>query len=187
MQSRPAPDAPIPDPDVRAALARVEVESNLGDPDDADTPWLADERCDPVRAVRLAAAAIIAELGNAEWPETVAISVLFGSDAEIARMNGDWRGKPAPTNVLSWPAAEVRPPTAPPPFWGDLAFAHGVASREAHERGEGLKTYLPVLGVHGLLHCLGYDHEADDEAEAMERLEARILVRLGLPDPYADT
>ena len=50
--------------------------------------------------------------------------------------------------------------------------------------GRPLDAHLAHLLAHGLLHLLGHDHEAEDEAETMERLEADILGRLGWPDPY---
>ena len=137
-----------------------------------------------VGAVRVSAAAVGAHLGI---NVPISFGTMFGTDGEIAALNGDWRAKPTPTNVLSWPAESITPNDPPPPYWGDLAFAQGVVERETLERGETVERYLCVLAVHGLLHCLGYDHETDAEAEEMERLEALVLSRLGLPDPYADT
>lgn len=155
------------------------METNLD-----EAVWQPHDRALLERSLELSAAATLAETGRAE---AVEFGVMFGTDEQIAALNRDWRGKPTPTNVLSWPAEQLRPGAPPPPYWGDLAFAQGVVEREALERHETVERYLCVLTVHGLLHCLGYDHQTDDEAEQMERLEARVLAHLGLPDPYAGT
>lgn len=131
--------------------------------------------------------AVLVEVAHAGWPAEAALSLLFTDDARIAALNGDWRGKPRPTNVLSFPAADLAPGEAPGGEIGDVALAYGVVAREAAEAGLVLEDHLAHLLAHGLLHCLGYDHEGDPDAEAMERLEARALARLGLPDPYMGT
>ena len=59
-----------------------------------------------------------------------------------------------------------------------------ILAREAAAESKPLTHHLAHLAVHGYLHLLGYDHESDDDAETMERLERTILARLGLPDPY---
>ncbi|MGV8840069.1 MAG: rRNA maturation RNase YbeY [Bauldia sp.] len=110
------------------------------------------------------------------------LSLLFADDDEIGRLNADWRGKPKPTNVLSFPAASM-PGMERPPL-GDIAFGYGVVRREADEAGLTLGDHISHLFVHGLLHLLGHDHEGTAEAEAMERLEVAILARLGIADPY---
>jgi probable rRNA maturation factor len=111
--------------------------------------------------------------------------VALASDAFIQRLNAAYRGKDAPTNVLSFPFQ-------PPPgadrerrYLGDLVLASETIRREAGERGIPLLHHAQHLVVHGLLHLLGHDHESDAEAEAMEGLEAEILGRLGI-DPFAD-
>ena len=177
----PLPRAP--DDAVRAAWKRVEVHDNL-DPDEP-SDWGAENPGDLNAIVALSAAAVMVELADLAWPDRVEIGVLFGSDDEVAELNGRFRGKPKPTNVLAFPAEATAPGDAPPSYLGDLAFAHGVVLAEARERDQFFSTYLPVLAVHGILHLIGHDHEMGEaDAEAMERLEARALARLGLPDPY---
>lgn len=133
-------------------------------------------------AMRAAAGALAAELKISASEACVALS----SDAEVERLNATYRGKEAPTNVLSFPAG---PDHSPAPgdvrFLGDLVLARETLSREAAELGLPIEHHLQHLVVHGLLHLLGYDHETDDEAEAMEAAEVRILARLGITDPYA--
>lgn len=111
------------------------------------------------------------------------LSLLFTDDAEIGSLNADWRGKPKPTNVLSFPAAAMPGMEVPP--LGDIAFGYETVRREAEEAGLTMTDHISHLFVHGLLHLLGYDHEVTAEAEAMERLEVAILARLGIADPYA--
>ena len=61
-----------------------------------------------------------------------------------------------------------------------------TVAREATDEGKPFKNHLAHLAVHGFLHLLGYDHETDRDAREMERLEVRILAKLGMPDPYAE-
>ena len=69
---------------------------------------------------------------------------------------------------------------------GDIAIAYQTTRREADDEGKPFDHHLSHLAVHGFLHLIGYDHETDAEADAMEDLERRILSRLGIPDPYDD-
>ncbi len=108
------------------------------------------------------------------------LTVLLTDDLTVQDLNARFRGKDAPTNVLSFPAA----PSAAPHL-GDIALAHGVCAREAAAQGKPLAHHLQHLVVHGVLHLLGSDHLDDAEAEAMEMRERAILAMLGVPDPYA--
>jgi probable rRNA maturation factor len=123
--------------------------------------------------------AVLDELAPADG-EAPGVVVLLTSDDALADLNQRFRGKGGPTNVLSFPAS-----ANPEDHLGDVALAHGVCVREAAEQGKGLDQHLAHLVVHGVLHLLGYDHETDGEAEAMEALERSILESLGVPDPYA--
>ena len=118
--------------------------------------------------------------------DDVAIGLLFTSDARIAEMNGQWRGKPKATNVLSFPVSAAAPvPAGEPRPLGDIALAYGVVSREAREQKKPLSHHITHLIVHGVLHLLGYDHENYDESGAMEAREIMILAELGMENPYA--
>jgi probable rRNA maturation factor len=72
-----------------------------------------------------------------------------------------------------------------PRMLGDIAIAYETARREADHEHKPFDHHLSHLAVHGFLHLIGYDHEKDDDAEAMETLEREILAQLGIPDPYA--
>ncbi len=118
------------------------------------------------------------------------ISILFADDAELQRLNSDWRGRDKPTNILSFPmwsqqdAAQHLEAGEGSFLLGDMALAHETVAREAREEGKSLADHLTHLLVHGTLHLLGYTHEEEAEAQAMEKLEIRILTTLGVPDPY---
>jgi len=146
----------------------------------------------------LAAKAEAATLGALGLdPSAFAVTVLGCDDARIAALNADFRGKPQPTNVLSWPAEErgaeapgmspdLPAPGTPddPAELGDIAIAWATCAREAEAAGRSLPAHATHLIVHGILHLLGYDHISDADAALMETLEVRILAGLGLENPY---
>ncbi len=119
-------------------------------------------------------------------------SLLFTSDAEVHTLNREWRERDKPTNVLSFPMLEraelgALAPEGPPEMLGDIALAYETCAREAAEKGVTLEAHATHLIVHGLLHLAGHDHvDSDEQAEAMEALETRILAKLGIADPYGD-
>lgn len=146
----------------------------------------------------LAERAVSAALAGAGLATARYSVVLMGcDDARIAELNADFRGKPVPTNVLSWPSEERAAeeaggvPDLPLPGededpceLGDIAIAYETCAREAAEQGKPMVEHVTHLVVHGVLHCLGYDHVDDADAAVMEGLEVRILASLGLSDPY---
>jgi probable rRNA maturation factor len=130
-------------------------------------------------AENLARAAAEATLAS-EGAVGEGVTILLTDDPTVADLNARFRQQDKPTNVLSFPA-----PHNPEHFLGDVALAYGVCAREAAEQGKPLAHHLQHLVAHGVLHLLGYDHEGQDEAEAMEGLERVVLAGLGVPDPYA--
>ena len=124
-------------------------------------------------------------------PEDWEISLLGCNDAKIAQLNADFRGKPVPTNVLSWPSEERAGATgevpalpAGDPELGDIAIAYETCIKEAENGNKLPQNHVIHLVVHGVLHLLGYDHERDADADLMEGVEIAILERLGVPNPY---
>ncbi len=157
-----------------------------------------DERWQAFGLEPLALRAVQAALAELGLPETgFTLAVMACDDARIATLNADFRSKPVPTNVLSWPAVELAadtegdlpdPPTPgdpdDPESLGDIAIAFDTCSGEATSAGKPLADHVTHLIIHGLLHCLGYDHIRDGDAAIMEATEVRILASLGLSDPY---
>ncbi|GAC1506645.1 MAG: rRNA maturation RNase YbeY [Bradyrhizobium sp.] len=135
------------------------------------------------RAIAAAAEIADADTGDAE------LAVMLTDDAGIRTLNSNWRGIDKPTNVLSFPALQPTGPAGPddaPRMLGDIAIAYDTTRREADDEQKPFDHHLSHLAVHGFLHLIGYDHEKDADAEAMETLEREILAQLGIPDPYAD-
>lgn len=125
------------------------------------------------------------------------ICVMGCDDARIAGLNADFRGKPQPTNVLSWPSEDraadtpgAMPDLPPagdaedPEELGDMALAWETCAREAAEQGKPLADHVTHLVVHGMLHLLGFDHITDEDAALMEGIETRVLASMGVADPY---
>lgn len=116
-------------------------------------------------------------------PGSYRLTLVLTDDAEAHALNRTWRGKNAPTNVLSFPAGAG---IADPGLLGDVVLAYETIAREAREQNLPLQDHLAHLVVHGVLHLLGFDHESDADAEQMEALERRVLTSLGIANPYAE-
>lgn len=109
-------------------------------------------------------------------PELSELSIALVSDEEMAHLNEQYRGIEGPTDVLSFGCDDPCPtPGDEPVTLGDVVIAPAVAERQAAELGHSIEHELDVLLVHGVLHLLGYDHEAEDDAGAMAAREAAIL------------
>ena len=133
----------------------------------------------------LAGRAVAAALRGAGLdPAAHEVVVLGCDDTLIAGLNGRFRGKDMPTNVLSFPAEELSPGEAPPEELGDIAIAYETCVREAAEQGKRFEDHVTHLLVHAVLHLVGHDHAEEGEAALMEGLERNILEGMGLPDPY---
>ncbi len=101
---------------------------------------------------------------------------------ESRELNARWRGRPKPTNVLSFPAAHSMRGRQ----LGDLVVCAPVVAREARDQGKPLSAHWAHMIVHGTLHLLGFDHERAADAKRMESRERALLARLGIADPYGD-
>jgi probable rRNA maturation factor len=109
---------------------------------------------------------------------------LITGDAELRRLNRDFRGQDYATDVLSFPGAKqpltnVRGSDGSATFLGDIAISLGRARAQAREFGHSIEHEIQILMLHGVLHLCGHDHEAD--SGAMARAEKRWRVKLGLP------
>ncbi|MGH1368360.1 MAG: rRNA maturation RNase YbeY [Maritimibacter sp.] len=117
--------------------------------------------------------------------------VMGCDDARIAALNTEFRDKPTPTNVLSWPSQERAadaPGGAPSALLdvelGDIAISYDTCAREAAAAQISFSDHVVHLLVHGTLHLLGYDHIHEFDAALMEGVEVEILGKLGIKDPY---
>lgn len=110
------------------------------------------------------------------------LTVRLVDEAESRALNRDYRDRDTPTNVLSFPFES--PPGLELALLGDLVICHPVVVREAREQDKSSGAHYAHMVVHGTLHLLGFDHEDDAGARAMEDLERAILADLRIPDPY---
>ena len=157
---------------------------------ETDEEWDSSSSWEPL--VRKAAEAAIAESAFPQLAESsrpVELSVRLAGDEEVRGLNAHWRGKDRPTNVLSFPMAESyeleqADEDGPAIMLGDIILAHGVCEREAAEKNVGINQHATHLIVHGTLHLLGHDHQAEKDAVDMESREIRALARLGIANPY---
>jgi probable rRNA maturation factor len=130
---------------------------------------------------RTAAQAALAQSGKRIG--AAELSLVLADDATVRDLNGRWRGKDAPTNVLAF-ASDAPPAKGKPVLLGDVVLAYETVAREAKEQRKHLADHLRHLVIHGVLHLIGYDHMKAAPAKRMEALETRILASLGVADPY---
>lgn len=112
----------------------------------------------------------------------VQLTLRIVDEAESAQLNSRYRHRSGATNVLSFPFAE--PALLAPPLLGDIVICAALVSREAARQGKEETAHWAHLVVHGVLHLLGFDHETDADAAAMEGVETAVLRTLGFADPY---
>lgn len=140
---------------------------------------------DPEALARRAMEAACARSGVPEAIRTE-LGLTLTDDETIAALNGQWRGKDKPTNILSFPTRPIAVGEMPGPLMGDLVLALETCELEAEDQGKSPADHFTHLVVHGFLHLLGHDHIEEEEAERMEALEVRVLADLSIADPYAD-
>jgi probable rRNA maturation factor len=128
------------------------------------------------RAAALARRAVRAALTEASHRGDAEVSLVLADDSMVARLNGRYRHRRGPTNVLSFPARA--------PMLGDVVIAYETAASEADAQGKSLADHLAHLCIHGTLHLIGHDHVRARDARRMETLEIAALFRLGIADPY---
>ncbi|HEA52255.1 hypothetical protein LCGC14_0936760 [marine sediment metagenome] len=122
---------------------------------------------------------------QAAWLEqdSSEVTIRIVGISEGQALNHQYRGKDKPTNVLSFPFEAPAGITVP--LAGDLVICAPVVDAEAREQLKEPTTHWAHMVVHGMLHLQGYDHVDDDDAEAMEALEIRLLAQFGFGNPYA--
>ena len=143
--------------------------------------FLADEQDEPVPAGRLRS---LAEgvLAAEHLPEGTEVSIVLVDAAQMAEYNARFMDRAGPTDVLAFPLEELTPgtlppvdPHGPPLGLGDVFICPAVVSEQAAGEGVAFDDEMALMVVHGILHLLGYDHEADSDAELMERRERELL------------
>lgn len=127
------------------------------------------------RLLRQRARAFLAALGL----EDVELSIALVDDEAIAELNAEWRHKPRPTDVLSFPAGDMPALLGHPRPLGDIVISLDTARRRAGEEGVSLASELSRYLAHGLLHLLGHDHQTPEQAREMSRKEEALLGALG--------
>jgi probable rRNA maturation factor len=176
-------------PPARAPAASLQLDLQLAPLDDQHAQGLPNATELQHWALTAVSASDSPRLQAIQWPAELTIRIC--DEVESAALNQQYRGKPGPTNVLSFPAEP--PPgivTNDPLFaeihamLGDLLICAPLVRREAAEQGKTEQAHWAHLVVHGCLHLLGYDHITAAEAASMETLEIEILGALGFPSPY---
>jgi len=115
---------------------------------------------------------------SAEGEPNAEVGVLITDDATIQRLNRDYRGTDAPTDVLAFAMREGVDAHLHPELLGDVVLSLPTALRQAVEAGHSLEREVALLSIHATLHLLGYDHVEDDDAEVMERRERELFDQL---------
>jgi probable rRNA maturation factor len=116
------------------------------------------------------------------------VSVRVVDEAEMQELNRSFRGQDKPTNVLSFPAGDIKglPPDASTPL-GDIVVCAAVVGSEARQQGKSLGDHWAHMLIHGTLHLLGFDHVEDVDADIMEGMEIRVLKDFGIANPYKES
>lgn len=107
------------------------------------------------------------------------LTIVLTDDAQLQRLNRDYLGVDAPTDVLSFPAGEEDPQTGAR-YLGDILISLPRARQQAEAAGHSLEAEAQLLAVHGVLHLLGHDHAEADEKARMWQAQAEVMARLGL-------
>lgn len=136
--------------------------------------------------------AILETLHQSQWKQGAEINILLTDDITMKKLNQKHRGYDKPTNVLSFPSLE--PSVIPnykkqgqaPVILGDIALAFETIQKESLDQNKPFDHHLLHLTIHGVLHLLGFDHQQEEDAFAMESLEIKILSTLMIPNPYQE-
>jgi probable rRNA maturation factor len=121
-----------------------------------------------------------------EVREGTAVTIVVTTDEHIRSLNAEFRGVDAPTDILSFPADPLPEEIeADEPYLGDLLIAYPYTLHEAQEAGHDIADELVLLVIHGTLHLLGYDHDNEENQDAMwaEQAEALTVADVAIEVP----
>jgi probable rRNA maturation factor len=120
------------------------------------------------------------------YPDQTELTLLFVSEDEMTGYNSRFLSRAGPTDVLAFPVEDLLPgvvpehePHGPPLMIGDVIIAPTYVRRQAKEFGVSFEDEMALMATHGILHLIGYDHEADEDAERMEQRERDLLGLVG--------
>jgi len=152
---------------------------------DIELQWAIDEL--PLPTQRQCDLWVSAALVDRQKNQAVEMTIRIVDLQESQQLNGDYRNKDKPTNVLSFEFEQ--PPGLADlgealPYLGDLAICAEVVALEAAAQHKTVESHWAHMIVHGTLHLQGYDHINDDDADMMEGLEIKIMQGLGFANPY---
>ena len=114
----------------------------------------------------------------------ITLAIIASDDAHMCQLNGDFRDKPDPTNVLSFQDGTFEEIEGEFHL-GDIILGYEIIKSEAETQDIPLRNHLLHLIVHGILHLLGYDHQEEHQAQIMEQKEVLLLSLFNIPDPYS--
>lgn len=132
--------------------------------------------------IKKVVANIINRYNNLKLVPEFELVILLTCNTQMLNLNKQFRGKEQATNVLSFPDRELDfrhllefIPDAPYMYLGDIAFGYETIYHEATTQNKAFKDHFTHLLIHSILHLLGFDHQDDEEADIMEKLEVEIL------------
>ena len=131
-----------------------------------------------IRGAQLPSRTRLGRWARAALRKSASVTLRIVGARDGRRLNRAYRGRDYATNVLTFVYSDRRP------LEGDIAVCAPVVVREARRRGISAEAHYAHLVVHGMLHLQGFDHETARDARRMERLEVRILAKLGFGNPY---
>lgn len=134
---------------------------------------------------------IINRYSNLKVVKEFELSLLLTDNGQMLSLNKQFRGKEKATNVLSFPDIELDfrhllefTPDIDYMYLGDIAFGYETMYNEAISQNKTFENHFIHLFIHSILHLLGFDHQDDQEADVMERLEIEILNDFAIASPY---
>lgn len=191
-ESTEEPDSPEPEPRNKTRLEHnvtyfvVEFKSGAASISLLDMRWL-----DCFHLINMSDLRFIIEntIGSKPHPKSlpnslIKFTIIASDDAHMSQLNDDFRNKPNPTNVLSFPDGTIEEIEGEF-YLGDIFLGFETIKSEAVKQDIPLRNHLLHLIVHGILHLLGYDHQDQNQAQIMEQKEVSVLGFLNIPDPYS--